>query len=227
MAAFNHYGKDGFLLRSRPGGPRLSGQWLELHGTVVGVARANRLAGVSRVYRGHPLVPPRMACCYNPWWTLPKRFNERELLALAGELKRQLFDKHGLFFDVVAPDAGWAKLQSIWETDPLELPQGFARVRQIVESAGGRLGLWISPSSIYPISVDYDWAQDVATSPWFASGRLGGRPSPALLIPNYRRKTEEELRRLVRAIVRAYQVRRADLLRGSGPPRPAARRRLG
>jgi hypothetical protein len=140
-----------------------------------------------------------MVCCYNPWWTLPKRFNEQELLALVRDLKRQLFDKHGLFFDVVAPDAGWAKLQSIWEIDPRELPQGFARVREIVESAGGRLGLWMSPSSIYPISVDYDWAQrngfTLVKQRMFWGSTLTGI---SLADPKYRLKTKEELSRLIR-----------------------------
>ena len=43
VAAFNAYDKDGFVLRSRPGGTPLGAEWLELHSTVVGVADRGRV----------------------------------------------------------------------------------------------------------------------------------------------------------------------------------------
>jgi len=43
VAAFNEYGPDGFLLRSRPGGPRLGAQWLDPHSTVIGVAESGQV----------------------------------------------------------------------------------------------------------------------------------------------------------------------------------------
>lgn len=234
VAAFNQYSRDGLVLRSRPGGPWLSDQWLELHSTVVGVAREKQVRAAFLEYiEDIRLAPPRMVCCYNPWWTLPSRFNEQELLALARDLKRQLFDKHGLFFDVVAPDAGWARLQSIWEIDPGELPQGFARVREIVESAGGRLGLWMSPSSIYPISVDHNWARrngfTLVNQRMFWGSTLTGI---SLADPKYRLKTKEELRRLIRenqfahikfdGLLCSEEVAHHDLLPGDDSVEPLA-----
>ena len=200
VAAFNEYGKDGFVLRSRPGGKPLGGQWLPLHSTVVGVAERGQVRNAFLRYIDDVrLAAPRMTCCYNSWWTLPKGFKEDNLLALAKDFKERLFDRHRVFFDVFAIDAGWTDRQSIWEIDRQSLPHGFDDLRRIVESAGGRLGLWMSPSSIYPQALDYDWAQRSGLTvikqptPW--GGAFTG---VSLADPNYRQKTREHLQRLIR-----------------------------
>ena len=160
VAAFNEYASDGFVLRSRPGGKRVTSEWLALHSTVAGVAEPKAVReAFLRYIEDVRLSPPRMMACYNSWWSLPLRFNHEEHLALMGELKRKLFDKHGVFFDLVATDEGWTDPQTIWEVDRRSLPRGFADTRAIVESAGGKLGLWISPSEIYPRTCDYAWAE--------------------------------------------------------------------
>ena len=43
VAAFNQYSKDGFLLRSRPGGKAVAEQWLTLHSTMIGAAAPGRV----------------------------------------------------------------------------------------------------------------------------------------------------------------------------------------
>ena len=131
VAAFNEYGPDGFVLRSRPGGTRLGAEWLDLHSTVIGVAEPGRVRqAFLRDIDDIRAAPARMTCCYNSWWTLPKRFTEHDLLDLAAELKRRLYDPHKVFFDVVAIDAGWSDPQSIWQVNRQFLPQGFGPLRR-------------------------------------------------------------------------------------------------
>ncbi len=160
VAAFSEYGKDGFVLRSRPGGTPLGREWLELHSTVAGVAvRGGVRDAFLRYIDDIRLAPPRMTWCYNSWWTLPERFDSAQLVALASQWNERLFQRHGTFFDVLTLDAGWSELQSLWEIDRHAFPDGFGPVRRLVESAGGRLGLWISPSGIYAAALSPDWAR--------------------------------------------------------------------
>ncbi len=200
VAAFNQYGDDGFVLRSRPGGPPLGPEWLELHSTVIGVAdRGQVRAAFLRYIDDIRLAPPRLTCCYNSWWTLPKRFTQEDMLGLAAELKRRLFDPHRVFFDVVAVDAGWSEPKSIWEVNKQFLPNGFDPLRRIVESAQGRLGLWISPSAFYTLATDCDWAgrNGFAVVKYRGYGR---NPMTGLSLadPAYFSKTKDQLMRLVR-----------------------------
>lgn len=199
VAAFNEYGPDGFVLRSRPGGSRLGPEWLDLHSTVIGVAERGQVRpAFLRYVDDIRLAPARMTCCYNSWWTLPKQFSEQDLLGLAAELKRRLFDPHGVFFDVVAIDAGWSAPQSIWEVNRQRLPEGFDPLRRIVESAAGRLGLWISPSAFYVLATDCDWAGrngfTVVQQPYGRQTMTG----LSLADPAYLSKTKLQLQRLVR-----------------------------
>ena len=199
VAAFNEHGPEGFLLRSRPGGPRLGPQWLDLHSTVIGVAEPGQVrVAFLRYIDDVRAAPARMTCCYNSWWTLPKRFAEQDMLDLAAELKRRLFDPHHVFFDVVAIDAGWSQPQSIWEVNKGFLPQGFGPLRRIVESAQGKLGLWMSPSAFYASATDCEWAGrngfTVVRHPYGRSQLTG----LSLADPAYLSKTKDQLQRLIR-----------------------------
>jgi hypothetical protein len=200
VAAFNEYSHSGFVLRSRPGGRRLGRQWLDLHATVVGAAERNQVReAFLRYIDDVRLAPPRMTWCYNSWWTLAERFRSDDLTSLANEWKRRLFDRHGVFFDVLAVDAGWSDLQSIWHLDRKAFPEGFGPVRRIVESAGGRLGLWISPSAIYTIALDPAWARRSGLAIAKKAEAWGGETlGVSLADPVYRAKTEEQLCRLIR-----------------------------
>lgn len=232
VAAFNEYGKEGVVLRSRPGGKLLGGEWLELHSTVVGVAKKGLVREAFLDYiEDIRLAPPRMVWCYNSWWTLPLRFTEEQLLALTKELKDRLFDRHGVFFDVLAADEGWTNPQSVWEIDPREFPKGFASLRTMVESAGGKLGLWMSPSSTYPRSLDYKWAERDGLAVVKPS-RWDGRTGASLADPKYRRLTAEQLRKLVReerfahikfdGFIAAEEVPHHELLPGVDSVEPLA-----
>src|SRR5580658_9141862 len=78
-------------------------------------------------------------------------------MALIRTLKEGLYDRHGVFFDFVTTDMGWSDPRSIWEIDRQQLPNGFEETRGIVEGAGGRLGLWMSPGELYSQACDYGW----------------------------------------------------------------------
>ena len=207
VAAFNDYGPDGFTLRSRPGGARLTTAWLDLHATVVGVAPTGKVRDAFlRYLEDIRLAPARMVACYNSWWTLPKVVKQRDNLALIKQLKTDMFERHGVFFDVITTDMGWSNPRSIWEIDASVLPRGFDDIRELVESAGGQLGLWMSPSEIYPPVCDYDWAEKngyvvVRPEPDLPSGkpRTFQIPGLSLADPKYREETKVQLQKLIRA----------------------------
>ena len=81
---------------------------------------------------------------------------------------------------------------------PLDPPAGFDDIRAIVEPAGGKLGLWMSPSEQYPPVCDYDWAEKngyVVLRPE-PPGRT--KPGVSLADPRYRSETKAALRKLIR-----------------------------
>jgi hypothetical protein len=139
VAAFNEYASDGFVLRSRPGGKPVGTDWLRLHSTVAGVSEPGGIReAFLRYIDDVRAAPPRLVACYNSWWTLLLRIKQEDHLELMRELKQELFDKHGVFFDLVATDEGWTDPKSIWRIDRENLPHGFDDIRGIVESAGGK-----------------------------------------------------------------------------------------
>ncbi|MDD4869198.1 MAG: hypothetical protein PHR77_01460 [Kiritimatiellae bacterium] len=206
VAAFNEYGPDGFTLRSRPGGISIGTEWVDLHSTVIGVAEAGGVRDAFlRYIEDIRLAPARMVACYNSWWTLPKVVKQLDNLALIKELKAAMYEQHGAFFDIITTDMGWSKPQSIWEIDHSILPQGFDDIRGIVESAGGKLGIWMSPSEVYPPVCDYDWAEkngyfvlrpDLDNPP--GQRPISRQPGVSLADPKYRSETKEQLKKLIR-----------------------------
>jgi hypothetical protein len=206
VVAFNQVGPEGFTLRSRPGRRPIGAEWVELHSTVLGVARPGGVRDAFFRYLDDiRLAPARMVACYNSWWTLPKVVKQRDNLALIRELKGALFDRHGVFFDIITTDMGWSNPRSIWEIDRSILPQGFDDIRAIVEPAGGKLGVWMSPSEIYPPVCDYDWAEQAGYTVLrpereSRSGqkRVCSVPGLSLADPKYREQTKRQLQRLIR-----------------------------
>ena len=198
VAAFNEYSRDGFVLRSRPGAKPVGTEWVQLRSTVAGAAEPGMARDAFlRYIEDVRLAPPRLVACYNSWWTLPLRIGRAGHLALARELASRLQGGHGVFFDIFATDEGWTDPQSIWKVDRRNLPDGFADIRAIVESAGGKLGLWMSPSGTYPRSLDYDWAQKngyVVVNPT----KMDHRRGVSLACPKYREAAKEQLRALIR-----------------------------
>lgn len=199
VAAFNQYGGDGFVLRSRPGGREVGAGWFDLRPTVAGVSRPGAVRDAFLAYlEDIRLAPPRMVACYNSWWTLPKVVAQRDNLALIRELRAAMYDRHGVFFDIVTTDMGWSNPRSVWEIDRSILPAGFDDIRAVVEPAGGKLGVWMSPSEQYPPVCDYDWAEKngyVVLRP--DAGKRGGT-AVSLADPRYRGETKAALKKLIR-----------------------------
>ncbi len=194
VAAFNEYRDDGFVLRSRPGGVKIGADWYSLHSTVIGVAEPGGVReAFLRYIEDIRLAPPKWSACYNSWWTLPLRPQHAELIALAAQLKGDLYGQHGVFFDLFAVDEGWTDPKSIWEIDRNALPNGFEDLRRVVESASGRMGLWISPSANYPRSTSYDWARENG----FVTVPADKPRGVSLADPRYRGAMLDALRRLV------------------------------
>jgi hypothetical protein len=118
VAAFNEYGRNGFILRSRPGGKLLGKEWLPLHSTVVAVAEPGKTrASFFDYIEDIRLTRPRWMACYNTWWSLPPIFQQDEYLNLIRKLKEKLYDQHRIFFDLVCTDVGWSDPRSIWRVN--------------------------------------------------------------------------------------------------------------
>ena len=200
VAAHNEYSHEGFVLRSRPGGKTLSSEWLKLHSSVAGVSVAGE---AKESFLGYiediRLEPPRLVACYNSWWSLPEIFDEQQLLALLQVVKNKLYDKHGVFFDYVTADMGWSAPQTVWEINTKDFPHGLSAINELVQSANGKLGLWMSPSEVYHPVIDYDWAKN---NGYVVVG--SGKPSDwpergiSLADPKFCSAVKEQLKRLIR-----------------------------
>jgi hypothetical protein len=192
VAAFNEYHDDGFVLRSRPGGKVLTADWLKLHSTVAGVtapggARDSFLRYIDDVR----LAPPRLVADYNSWWSLPEIFNQDLYLELVRTLVQSLYEKHGVFFDYVTADMGWSDRHSIWGVNRKDFLQGLSPVVEAIRTAGGKLGLWMSPSEVYPPVIDYAWARQNGYA-------VLEDKAISLGDPKYREAAKEQLARLVK-----------------------------
>jgi hypothetical protein len=160
VAAFNEYSREGFVLRSRPGGKALTSEWLRLHSTVAGVAEPEKAKeGFLRYIEDVRLAPPRLVACYNTWWSLPEIFDEQKLLTLVQTVVKSLYERHGVFFDFITADMGWSDPQSIWGVNKRDFPNGLSTIIETIKSAHGKLGLWMSPSEVYKPVIDYGWAE--------------------------------------------------------------------
>ncbi|MEN6606211.1 MAG: hypothetical protein ABFD60_03120, partial [Bryobacteraceae bacterium] len=197
VAAFNTYGPDGFVLASRPGAVPLNATWRPLRSTVIGAARPDQARDAFLAYvEDIREAPARMVTCYNSWWTLPKLVKQADNLKLIRELKAKLYDRHGLYFDIITTDMGWSHPRSIWQINRDVLPLGFDDIRSVVESAGGKLGLWMSPSEIYPPVCDYEWAEKNGYA--VIRQTYPKQPGISLADPRYREQTKAQLRKLIR-----------------------------
>jgi hypothetical protein len=199
-AAFNEYGREGFILRSRPGGKLLSTGWLPLHSTVAGVAAGEGVRdSFLRYIDDVRLAPPRLVACYNTWWSLPEIFDEKKCLALVQTLVQRIYQAHGVFFDYVTADMGWSHPQSIWEVNQRDFPNGLAAVNAAVNSAQGKLGLWMSPSEVYAPVMDYAWAEKNGYVPVKTDApgdfKLQGL---SLAEPTFRAAVKAQLQRLIK-----------------------------
>ncbi|HUZ47511.1 MAG TPA: hypothetical protein VMW54_12820 [Terriglobia bacterium] len=198
VAAFNEYSRKGFILRSRPGGKPVGPEWFNLHSTVVGVAEPGKVRESFLNYiEDIRLGRPRLVTCYNTWWSLPPIFKHGEYMDLIREMKRKLYDQHGVFFDLVTTDMGWSDPRSIWRVNLKNLPDGLADMVASVTSAGGKPGVWMSPSEVYPPVIDYKWAEENGYGGVSREQAGHARRGLSLANPKYLHDAKRQLQRLI------------------------------
>lgn len=144
----------------------VSDEWVDLPPAVFGSASdedfiINGEDGLRRAFirylDGVRVKPSDMHVNYNDWWTAPQPSSEAFVLANIDILRKNLFDKTGFFFDSYTIDEGWADSHSVWEINRKNFPGEFKNISNSLESVGSQTGLWLSPSSLYPASLDNKW----------------------------------------------------------------------
>jgi hypothetical protein len=144
----------------------VAGNWTRLPNAVFGsCSSADRKAAGAEALRWAFLryletvrvQPKDMHVHYNDWWTAPVPSSQQFVLGNLADLRKGLYDRTGFFFDSYALDAGWSNPKSVWEMDTNQFPQRFAPIRAALEGMGSHVGLWISPSSLYPFALDNRW----------------------------------------------------------------------
>jgi len=140
--------------------------WTELPGAVFGSAAEDDVAtagdeALRRAFLRYldtvRVKPTDLHVHYNDWWTAPVPSSGQFVLRNLAELKASLYDRTGFFFDSYALDAGWSDPKSLWEIDPGQFPERFGPIAAALAAVGSRVGLWISPSSLYPFALDNHW----------------------------------------------------------------------
>ncbi len=158
--------QDDTLSISQPLNKIINEDWVDLPAAVFGSAsdrdflRAGEEAlrqSFIRYLETIRIIPDDMHIHYNDWWTAPQPSSEAFVLSNINTLKKDLFENTGFFFDSYALDEGWADRHSVWEINKNDFPNGFKNIRERLDLLGSRPGLWISPSSLYPHSLDNQW----------------------------------------------------------------------
>ena len=166
----------------------LGKDWIDLPAAVFGSASDQDFfiadeEGLRRAFirylDGVRIKPNDMHIHYNDWWTSPQPSSEAFVLKNINTLKKNLYDETGFFFDSYALDEGWADRHSVWEINKDNFPDGFKKIRDMLSRVGSRPGLWISPSGLYPNSLDNHWlsSQGYEVTP---NERLGLNPCLAV-----------------------------------------------
>lgn len=96
---------------------------------------------------------------YNSWWTSPVPYTEPDILKIVQDFRGQLFDPYKVAPDTFCIDMGWAKNTTLWQIDSSLFPNGFSGLNEAAQSIDSHLGLWISPSGVYPQALDLKWAK--------------------------------------------------------------------
>jgi len=148
------------LLAHRPGITLRPGEWYESRKAVIGIAPpGGENAAFERYIAANRPSPSGFHTNYNSWWTSPVPYTEADVLGLIKTFDEKLGAPHGQTFDTFCIDMGWSNPQSLWEIDAKLFPDGFTNIQRAAESAGMRLGLWISPSSGYAGALENEWAR--------------------------------------------------------------------
>jgi len=149
------------ILGHKPGLRPVSYQYYESRKAIYGVATPGKEKKAFLDYITlHRPQPTSLHINYNSWWSAAA--TESGTLSTMQQFKSNLTDPYGVAFDTFTIDHGWSNTQSIWEisTSPAVFPSGFTNVQSYAQSTGMALGLWSSPSAMYPGALDTTWAMN-------------------------------------------------------------------
>jgi hypothetical protein len=155
-------GQD-LIIGHQPGLRPLAGVWYESRKAVYGVVTLGKeRKGFEDYITLHRVKPTGLHINYETWWSAPYPVvTENDILALMQQFKDNLTTPYGVLLDTFTIDPPWSNTQSIWDinTLPAHFPYGFTNLQSYAQTMGTNLGLWSSPSAMYPDSTDTNWAQ--------------------------------------------------------------------
>jgi len=108
---------------------------------------------------------------YNSWYDLrsaeyprvrpPQVMNEENVLRIAGLLRRNMVERHGITLDAFVLDDGWDVYASDWQLRPVQFPRGLAPVVEALRPMSTRLGVWYGPTGGYSFRKSrVDWMRE-------------------------------------------------------------------
>ena len=149
------------ILGHKPGLRPVSYSWYDSRKAIYGVAALGKekKAFLDYITLNRPQ-PTGLHINYNSWWSTAA--TESNIRASMLQFYNNLTVPYGVAFDTYTIDHGWSNTQSIWEinTSPSAFPNGFTTVQSDAQSYGMSMGLWSSPSAMYPGALDTTWAMN-------------------------------------------------------------------
>ncbi|MHB0998744.1 MAG: NPCBM/NEW2 domain-containing protein [Armatimonadota bacterium] len=168
-----------------PGIRLVPGKWYESRRVVYGITQpGDEQSAFERYIIKHGKVIDKLHINYNSWWTTPPPFNEKQVLDVLNQFREHLYEPYRVSFDSFLLDDGWMNSNTIWQIDKNRFPDDFTNVKQAAEKIGSHLGLWMSPSSAYPGSLDNNWAKSQGYETYELPG-LAGRLFLCHAAPKY------------------------------------------
>ena len=164
------------IIGHRPGLRPQANVWYESRKAIYGVATPGKEQKAFADYITlHRAKPTGLHVNYNSWYTAPyPALTESSILDLMQIYKDNLTTPYGVSFDTFTIDAGWSNSQSVWDinTLPDRFPNGFTAIKNRAQSMGTNLGMWSSPSGMYPGAIDTNWVEqngyETYKQPWMS-----------------------------------------------------------
>jgi hypothetical protein len=117
--------------------------------TVWGTTPANQLRrGILYYIERERSMPYHQMLHYNSWWDISwilAKFTESQALDRIRMFRDSLVIKRNVRLNAFLFDDGWDDNKSLWRFDTTALPNGFRKMKEMVESCQSSLGVWISP----------------------------------------------------------------------------------
>jgi hypothetical protein len=150
------------LLFHRPGVRIQPGTWYETRKAVYGITSpGEEERGFKRYIDAHRPVPNASHhFIYNPYWTTPTLPAQKHIHDAIGSLRDNLFMPYGMTFDSCGLTVFITEPKSIWKVDEKRFPRGLTDLQRLCGTIGAHLDIFLSPSSLYPPALDYQWAQE-------------------------------------------------------------------